>query len=120
MQKIDGQIAWVYTDALKTGVTFYRDTLGLKVARDAGSAMIFETGPGAFLGICEVFGDRVVEPKGGMITILTDDVDGWYAKLKTKGVVLQGAPQRLEKFGIYSFFCVDPNGYIIEFQCFVD
>ena len=120
--QISGQIAWVYTEDLATSVRFYRDALGLAVWRDAGSAMVFETGPASYLGVCQVFDERVVQPEGGMITLLSDDVDGvdaWYARLRAKGVEIAHPPERLKQFGIYSFFCTDPNGYVIEIQSFL-
>lgn len=120
--QITGQITWVYTQDLAQSVGFWRDALGLEVVRDAGSAMIFETTPGACIGVCEVFGGRVVQPEGSMITLLVDDrqmVDMWHARLSAAAVPLRGAPQELTQFGIYSFFCADPNGYVVEIQCFL-
>ena len=117
--EITGQISWVYCRDLAETVPFYRDVLGLEVARDAISAMIFAAGPGAMIGVCEAFGDRVIEPAGGMITLLVEDVDGWYARLKSRRAALKGPPERIERFGIYSFFCTDPNGYVIEVQTFL-
>ncbi|MDQ2089875.1 VOC family protein [Marimonas arenosa] len=120
MAAIEGQITWVYCDDLDTTSAFYADALGLTLWRDAGMARIFRTAPGAFIGVCRAFEDRVVNPAGGMITLLTDDVDGWYDRLKSRGVPLRGAPQEMAEFGIYSFFCEDPNGYVIEVQAFLD
>lgn len=121
MKDIEGQITWVYTDVLEQSAAFYRDTLGLKVSRDAGTAMIFETAPNAFIGVCETFGDRVVAPDGGMITVLVetrDQVDNWYARLIERDANIASPPEDLPRFGIYSFFCKDPNGYALEFQTF--
>ena len=120
MTDITGQITWVYTEDLQTSVAFYRDILGLPIWRDAGAAVIFEPLPGALIGVCTAFDDRVVEPKGSMITLLTNDVDGWYDRLIAAGASTKGPPQKLDQFGIYSFFCVDPNGYVIEIQTFLD
>lgn len=122
MGVITGQISWVYTERLAPCVAFYRDALGLDVVLDAGTAMIFATSDGARVGVCETFEDRVVEPKGGMITLLVDGVaavDAWYARLEAAGVDVQGPPEKMERFGIYSLFVRDPNGYLIEVQCFL-
>lgn len=115
-----GQITWVYTHDLETSVAFYRDVLGLRIWRDAGAAVIFESLPGARIGVCTAFEDRVVEPKGSMITLLSEDVDGWYDRIIAAGADTKGPPTKLERFGIYSFFCKDPNGYLIEIQTFLD
>ena len=115
-----GQITWVYTHDLGPTVAFYRDILGLAVWRDAGAAVIFEITPGARLGVCTAFEDRVVSPAGSMVTLLTEDVDGCYSRLVLAGADLQGPPRKFEQFGIYSFFCHDPNGYVIEVQTFLE
>ena len=119
MRDIEGQICWVYCDDLESTCRFYGEILGFELWRDAGAARIYHTINGAFIGVCRAFDDRKVQPNGGMITLLTNDVDGWYALLKARNVRLQGAPQVLSDFGIYSFFCEDPNGYVIEFQKFL-
>jgi len=117
--KIIRQISWVYTHELNSTADFYAAKLGLECIRDQGSARIFATADGAAIGICQAFADRVVEPRGGMISLVTDDVDGCYRRLSEAGVEIDQAPHRLEQFGIYTFFVHDPNGYVIEFQQFV-
>ena len=106
MSAITGQVSWVYCNKLTDAVAFYRDMLGLPVSRDAGSAMIFATATGAFLGLCETFEGRTVSPAGSMITLLVEDkaeVDRWYDRLAERGVPTQGAPKLMQRFGIYSF-----------------
>ena len=113
-------ICWVYTRDLEGTCDFYSNTLGLTLDRDEGSARIYVVNAGARIGICLAFADRVVQPDGGMISIVTDDVDGWYAKLIAGGIEIAQPPHTLEQFGIYTFFAHDPKGYIIEFQQFID
>ena len=113
-------ITWVYTRDLPRSVHFYRDILGLPCIRDEGVARIFALRVGASIGVCEAFGDRSVDPAGSMITLVCDDVDGWYRKLVDAGAETMGAPHVLEKFNIYTFFIRDPDGYRIEIQKFLD
>ena len=115
---INAQISWVYTQDLDSTAEFYGEILGLECSRDEGDARIFKTTEGAFIGVCKAFADRVIEPKGGMISMVTDDVDAWYRRLLDNGLPIANPPRRLEQFGIYSFFVRDPNGYVIEFQQF--
>ena len=115
---IVSQITWVYTRDLARSSAFYGEVLGLECLRDEGGARIFATAQNAAIGVCEVFGDRVVEPRGGMISIVTDDVDAWYRRLVESGAEVEGPPHRLEQFAIYTFFARDPEGYRIEFQQF--
>jgi predicted enzyme related to lactoylglutathione lyase len=116
--KISLQISWVYTQEFDSTANFYADGLGLKCIREGDGARLFATTANAAIGVCAVFGDRVVEPKGGMISIVTEDVDAWYRRLVDRGVTIAEPPQRFEGFGIYTFFVTDPNGYVIEFQQF--
>ena len=113
-------ITWVYTQDLDSTSRFYQQILGLSLDRDEGSARIFRINGQSSVGVCRAFGDRIVEPKGGMISIVTDDVDGWYAKLRSAGAEIPDPPHKLDQFGIYTFFVNDPNGYVIEFQQFLD
>ena len=113
------QITWVYCSDIEASHHFYAECLGLPLLRDEGSARIYQTTAGAAIGVCRAFEDRVVEPRGGMISLVTDDVDGWYKRLSESGGTTRGAPHVLEKFGIYTFFAEDPDGYVIEFQQFL-
>ena len=115
----DIQITWIYCSNLEISHHFYGGTLGLPLLRDEGSAQIYRTTAGAAIGVCCAFKDRVVEPRGGMISLVTDDVNGWYKQLSESGVTTRGLPHVLEEFGIYTFFAEDPDGYVIEFQQFL-
>lgn len=115
---IIAHISWLYTEDLDTSASFYADMLGLECIRDEGDARIFATAENAGIGVCRVFAERVVEPRGGMISIVSNDVDAWYRRLLDKGVDIVQPPHRLERFGICTFFVTDPNGYVIEFQQF--
>ncbi len=117
--QLSRQISWVYTHDLDSTAEFYADSLGLDCIREEGNARIFETAAGAAIGVCQAFAGRVVEPKGGMISLVTDDVDSCYRTLVDRGVAIEQPPHRLEQFGIYTFFVRDPNGYVIEFQQFL-
>lgn len=118
--EIDHTISWVYTNNIEATCRFYSDVLGLEQTRDAGVARIYKLSTTAYVGVCEALDWRVVEPRGGMLTIVTPDVDGWYARLQEAGAPCQSAPRKIDKFGIYAFVAEDPNGYLIEFQQFLD
>ena len=118
--RLNAQISWVYCKDLETTARFYADVLGLECRRDEGGARIYATAGGASIGVCRAFADRVVEPRGGMISLVCDDVDGWYRRLRERGLEIDAPPHRLEAFGIYTFFVRDPNGYVIEFQQFLE
>ena len=113
-------ITWVYTDDVDETCLFYSDVLGLELIRDAGVARIYRLTETSNVGVCEALDWRVVEPRGSMLTLITDDVDEWFAHLNGAGVPCRGEPERIDRFGIYAFLAEDPNGYLIEFQQFLD
>jgi predicted enzyme related to lactoylglutathione lyase len=118
--RIQQQVTWIYTPDLVATAPFYDTTLGLQLVLDQGACRIYRTGESSFLGLCNTRPGREAEPRGMVLTLVTADVDAWYARLLGAGVQLQSAPQRSEQFNVYSFFVSDPNGYRIEFQQFLD
>ena len=117
---IQQTITWVYTDDVDQTCKFYSDILGLKLIRDADVARIYRLTETSNVGVCEALDWRVVEPRGSMLTLVTDDVDKWFAHLKGAAVPYRSEPERIAKFGIYALLVEDPNGYLIEFQQFLD
>ena len=118
---IDQVLTWFYTEDLEETTRFYRETLGLEQIYDQnGVTCIFRAESNAFLAICQVFGDRKVQPSGTMFTFVTDRVDDWYRYLTEQGVPTRGEPEHWEKENIYTLFAEDPNGYALEFQQFLD
>lgn len=116
-------ITWVYTEDFQSTCEFYEKILDCRLARDEGSAKIY-TPPGisdsqSGIGVCRAFDDRVVEPKGSMISVIVEDVDDCYVSLLERGAEIESPPHVLEQFKIYTFFARDPNGYVIEFQQFL-
>lgn len=117
---INQSVTWIYTQDIEATSRFYGADLGLKQVLDQGLCRIFQTGPTGFIGVCQVRPGRYVEPKGVVITFVTDDVDGWHAHLLAKGITPEGTPTRSEAFNVYCFFAKDPNGYLLEFQTFLN
>lgn len=114
---IDSQITFLYTEDLARSAPFYEDVLGLPLALDQGSCRIYRiTGGTAYIGLCQRAEPRT---KDGLIfTIVSQDVDGWYERITSKGVTCEAAPRLNETYNIYHFFVRDPNGYLIEIQRF--
>jgi predicted enzyme related to lactoylglutathione lyase len=114
---INAQISWVYTADLQVASTFYQQALGLELVHDQGRARVFASAANAFIGVCEAFDGRVVEPRGSLISLVVADVDNWYQRMVERQVDVD-PPRRLEAFGIYAFRLRAPDGYVIEFQQF--
>lgn len=117
---IDQSVVWVYTEDLDATTHFYGTVLGLSPVLNQGGCEIFRMGATGFLGVCRVRPGRYVEPKGVVITFVTPDVDAWHRHLLAQGVHPEGPPEHKPAFNIYGFFARDPNGYLLEFQRFLN
>lgn len=114
----DAQITFLPVADLASSRSFYAETLGLEIATDQGSCVIFAAGNGSYLGVCEREGAK---PSAGVIiTLVDDDVDGWSARLREAGVPIVSGPEHSETYGIYHVFFHDPDGHLLEIQRFDD
>ncbi len=115
---IDAQITFLYTDDLEQSARFYEDALGLELALDQGGCRIYRViGGGAYIGICQNRAGKAAEADI-ILTLVTDDVDGWHRRIVSAGWSCEHPPRRNETYGIYHFFIRDPAGYRIEIQRF--
>lgn len=113
-----GSILFFGVEDLEAAADFYGGTLGLELDRDQGLCRIYAVPGGGMIGFCS---HQPVSHKGKspIITLLTDDVDGWYRRLQEKGLKIEHEPRVNPKFNIYHFFLEDPHGYTVEIQKFL-
>lgn len=114
----DAQITFLPVTDLAASRTFYEEVLRLDVATDQGSCVIFSTGSGGYLGVCER--DGASPAAGVIITLVDDDVDGWADKLGRARAPIVSGPEHSETYGIYHVFFHDPDGHLLEIQRFDD
>jgi len=114
--EFDAGITFCYTRDLKSTSEFYEKVLGLELTLDQGGCRIYHAAGNSYLGFCEreVEGDRA----GIILTLVTEDVDGWYQRLIEHGVSIDEKPKHNPEYLIYHFFFRDPNGYLLEIQRF--
>lgn len=118
MTPFDSQITFVYTADLSAAARFYGELLGLPLALDQGSCRIYRVTPTAFLGVCSR--PAVQATDSVILTLVTDDVDGWFARLSAAGVSVDTPPTMNPTYRIYHFFVRDPDGWRVELQRFED
>lgn len=116
---IDQQVTFIYTRDLERSARFYAETLGLELVLDQGACRIFRAAGEGFLGVC-TNPARAVVPEGFTLTFVSPDVDAWHHRLAAAGVAIEGPPRENPAFRIYNFVARDPDGYLIEFQRFLD
>jgi predicted enzyme related to lactoylglutathione lyase len=119
---IRSQITFLYYRDLAPIERFYGEVLGLDLVEDQGWAKIYAAGGNAFIGI--VAGERAFhqprDESAVLITLVVDDVDGWYSALKERGANLLTGVREMESIQVRGFFLTDPGGYTLEIQQFLD
>lgn len=115
---IEQQVTFLYTRDLAETAVFYETVLGLPLVLDQGACRIYRTGGDAFLGFCQHL--DAAQPAGVILTLVSAEVDAWYAYLLEQGAEIEKPPQLNARFNIYHLFLRDPNGYLIEIQRFLD
>lgn len=115
----EGSIVFLGIKDMQQTDQFYRETLGLELYKDQGLCRIFRVPGGGLIGFCSHMA-VTARGKSPILTFLTDDVDGWYARLKAGGARLEDEPKTNPRFNIYHFFLTDPDGYTVEIQRFLD
>lgn len=118
MEPFTEQITFLSVDDLARAAQFYGETLGLRMVHDQGDCLIYRLAGDAFIGICARPGSA--KPAGLIVTLVTEDVDGWHGRLTAAGVHCDTAPRLHPKYDIYQAFYRDPDGYVIEIQRFGD
>lgn len=91
---------------------FYRDTLGLAVAREFGPAE--EPGTVFFLGtgLLEVSGRSADPPQGLALWLQVRNLEHEHRRLAAAGVTVR-QPPRLEPWGLLEMWIEDPDGVAI-------
>ncbi len=118
MKPFDSMITFCYTEAVEETHRFYTEVLQLPMVLDQGGCRIYRVGAGAFIGFCSKKdpGHR----SGVTLTLVTDDVDLWFDRVKDAGCEVIKAPAATPEYRIYNCFVRDPAGYTLEIQRFED
>jgi catechol 2,3-dioxygenase-like lactoylglutathione lyase family enzyme len=119
---ITQQITFLDTGDLARTADFYERVVGLRLARDQGSVRIYHVCGDAYIGFCRRDQASAVAPRGAagvtVLTLITDDVDGWFARLEAAGADVVQRPTDKPQYRIYNAFVRDPDGYLVEIQRF--
>ena len=119
---ISSQITFLYFDDLNSAVPFFEDILKLELVVNQDAARIYRMAGGAFLGIVDGAKGhcRVQAESAVLITLVVDDVQGWYEYLKENGLKMLTEIQTPEIAPVACFFFEGPGGYHFEVQRFLD
>ncbi len=116
---VDDQITFIYVADLARSAAFYGEGLGLELVLDQGSCFIYRVTPTSFLGVCSSRPEKI-GVAGALVTFVTEDVDGWHARVVEAGATIVRELMHSEEYQIYNFFAEDPDGNRFEVQRFDD
>ena len=114
---LSSQTTMFYYKDLSAADRFYGESLGLEKTLDWDWVKFYKTGPASTVGLVTE-GDgawhQVQEKNAVMLSLVTEEVDAWYARISGKSDV-----KVLKELGdggpIRSFLLEDPGGYTVEF-----
>ncbi|MEM7119385.1 MAG: VOC family protein [Chloroflexota bacterium] len=118
---IKSQITFLYYKDLAEPQRFYGEIMGFELVEDQGWAKIYRIGGNAFVGLVdEAKGSRKVkEDSAVLLTLVVDDVPGWYEYLKSQGVKIVRELGQSDEIQVQYCFIEDPGGYMIEIERFL-
>ena len=114
------QVTFLYVQDRTRSLRFYRDTLCLEVALEQISCTILavDAQHRGFIGLCSCGEKKATD--GAIITLVTDNLKTWHARLVKAGYRPESKPKHNAQFNITHFFVDDPDGHRIELQTFHD
>jgi catechol 2,3-dioxygenase-like lactoylglutathione lyase family enzyme len=112
------QYVMLYYPDITAAARFYGGVMGLTATLDEEWVKLYEVLPGSFIGVVREGGTAyhtAQEKNAVMVSLVTDDVDGWYARFKEAA----DTPILLEIYDstsvpIRAFLVADPGGYTVE------
>ncbi|OBH40417.1 VOC family protein [Mycobacterium mantenii] len=95
-------------------LTFYRDEIGLAIAREYGGGTVFFAGQ----SLLELAGygspDHSHGPFPGALWLQVRDIEATQAELRSRGVAI-AREARQEPWGLYEMHVIDPDGITLIF-----
>ncbi len=100
--------------------SFYEDILNLKLYKDQGKCLIYDTNGFGKIGFCIHFPkEEITQSCITFVYETIDEVNHMFDLLSQKNLKPSKPDQHLG-FNIYHFFVTDFNNLTIEFQAFLD
>jgi predicted enzyme related to lactoylglutathione lyase len=115
-------ITFLYYDDLEAACNFYAGVLGLPLVVDQGFCKIHQIAAGAYVGLvdAEHGTHKPAQDKPVILSFVTDDPDAIYQRLQEHGTPIFRPLETHERIGVRGFMALDPGGYTLEFEAFLD
>lgn len=115
-------ITFLYYDDLAAACDFYAGILNLPLVVDQGFCKIYQISAGAFVGLvdAEQGTHKPAHDKPVILSFVTDDLETIYARLQASGATIFRPLKTHESIGVRGFMALDPGGYTLEFEAFLE
>jgi catechol 2,3-dioxygenase-like lactoylglutathione lyase family enzyme len=125
LPRIGGVMTIFYYEDVAPAIAFYEHVLGFEKVLDLGWGATFRVAGQSFLTVVDSEGGcqrAIAGPnKGAILSIETDDLEAWRAKLESAGVISLEADLKSGCDGrSIEFHVRDPGDYVVEFFHWVD
>ena len=116
MAPFSSQITFLDFEEYAAGKAFMSRVLGLQNVYDIGWAAVYQTSPGAYLGIIDRPQNTLPRKEGLLISLTADSLEAWHRRI---GAYTEVSPiEEVADAGLRSFFFTGPEGYRFEIQQF--
>jgi len=116
---ITEQYTMLYYNDMEAPRKFYGGLLGLTSTMEDEWLSLYRLTPASYIGVIKAGEDswhKVQEKNAVMISIVSDDVDGWYQRIRQdSSVTILKEIYDNESVPIRAFLVQDPGGYTVEF-----
>ena len=112
--------AFYYYDDVDRAWAFYTEILGLRTVVDYGFAKILRVAESSYLTLVDAKEGMhsTDEPRSVTLAIVTEEVEGWYDYLSSRGVPMRSDLGTTAGSPHDGFVAVDPEGDLLEFERF--
>ena len=109
-----------YYDDVDAAWAFYSGTLGLHTVVDYGFAKILRVAESSYITLVNAADGMhsTDEPKTVTLAFVTEQVEGWFDYLSSRGVPMRSEFRPGEGRPHDGFVAIDPEGYLLEFERF--
>ena len=116
--KIAESYVMLYYQSMEAPRNFYGKVLGLEATLDDEWVTLYKITPTSYVGVVKEGGTafhKVQENSAVMLSLVVDDVDSWYEKIKaSQDVTMIKEIYNHDSAPIRAFLVEDPGGYTVE------
>jgi catechol 2,3-dioxygenase-like lactoylglutathione lyase family enzyme len=118
-----GAVIWLYYKDMLEAERFYEEKIGLKQIVDQGWAKVYQVSKSGYIGLVDERRGmhNFTEQKGTSVSFIVNDLDGWYAYVKSQEpfpLVQEMYTGKEERYK--AFVGKDPGMYFLEFDRFLE